>query len=612
MAQDPAYIRQFFEAIRDERGIYQNTATRIGTAFLLLLDYLLGNDHPYLRKDIDDAAAGHITFSNGFTAVLDALFGTYVRSQQSNSGAKITPQGLGDFVDLKVIGQVLGSLTVQDVVTALDVVFNRSLKSPNARKGFTDGYGVFIDALEGLIQTDGLEVRGFMRVLELIINKLKLMTSDYSFTEGGTIEHVSTNELNGVLTLTMHKEHDNDLTPFDVDDIVYAKVNNLLEKKVENADHSVPDYYTVWMRITAVDREENTLTAILYDGMQGQTPIVQGGRNFSPCGTEVANSAWYADGDYDCSINITRHGNVTNTERQQAWVLSTTDKRLSFFWGVDKPIIEDRNYALCLGILPDLANLPSTRDRSKPSLYVDTIFYDHSHKANFPAKEVKEDRGQWTDTPTAEYNGQAVSDPYHYRHINQPTWLTYRAMSAYQSLTDEQLLQKINVEFKADLETSRVWRYGILWECLTEATTEEPGFGCQHWQAVAGETMLNADFAEDYQLYDPDNFHATLTLVCRYGQEDITGKLLQQDIAWTRYTEDAQGNHRTASDTIWNNANAYSAWATGRQVLTLRQADLDAATEFPSLVRFRCEVTVRDGRNGDPLWSDTVEMEYNP
>jgi hypothetical protein len=119
MAQDTAYIRQFFEAIRDERGFYRNTATRIGTAFLMLLDYLASIDYPYLRKDVDDTAEGRITFLKGITAHLQSLF-----------------EGLS---------------------------FSGVLKSEGATGGF-DGQGITMTAADGRIQTDALEVRGWMRV----------------------------------------------------------------------------------------------------------------------------------------------------------------------------------------------------------------------------------------------------------------------------------------------------------------------------------------------------------------------------------------------------------------------------------------------------------------
>lgn len=48
------YMRQWFETIRDERITHANTATRVGTAFLMLLQYLLDPDTPFIRKDRED------------------------------------------------------------------------------------------------------------------------------------------------------------------------------------------------------------------------------------------------------------------------------------------------------------------------------------------------------------------------------------------------------------------------------------------------------------------------------------------------------------------------------------------------------------------------------
>ena len=45
------------EVIRDERTDHANTATRVGNAFLMLLDYIAGQDSPYIRKDQEDTTA---------------------------------------------------------------------------------------------------------------------------------------------------------------------------------------------------------------------------------------------------------------------------------------------------------------------------------------------------------------------------------------------------------------------------------------------------------------------------------------------------------------------------------------------------------------------------
>ena len=50
--QEITTLRELFTAIRDERRTHANTATRIGSAFLALLDYLA--DAPFIRKDQED------------------------------------------------------------------------------------------------------------------------------------------------------------------------------------------------------------------------------------------------------------------------------------------------------------------------------------------------------------------------------------------------------------------------------------------------------------------------------------------------------------------------------------------------------------------------------
>ena len=66
--------RREFEGIRDERGRYANTATRIGNALLLLLELIGGGESgDYLSKTMDDVAQGRITFLKGIKILLIIL-----------------------------------------------------------------------------------------------------------------------------------------------------------------------------------------------------------------------------------------------------------------------------------------------------------------------------------------------------------------------------------------------------------------------------------------------------------------------------------------------------------------------------------------------------------
>ena len=601
----------------------------------------LNFDDKYLSKTKDDEAAGLITFAKGLISTLTASFGDYQRTPahggdaEEDSGAAILPDGTGDFINLIVRAMVRGNLTVEDLLTARDIIFKNELKGEDARRGFTDGKGIYMNAKEGLIETDGLNVRGFMRVMELIINRLQLMESDYSFTEGDTVDHIDYEDGGQTLVLTMHKDHDNDYTPFYPGDIVYGIVNDLLPQGYAVPDGHTPtrngSYYHTWMRVKSVDVSKNQLRVTLYDGQTNAgVAIVPGGYNFSPKGTQITTDMvesmyeeYYTHIDeedptspilgetgYDTMLTITRHGNIADgidpatgeydehihqsqMERQQAWVLSTTDKRLSFFWNVDSPIIHDENYALCLGILPDLANLPSTRNRAMPSLYVNTVFADHYDKANYPARVIKEDRGQWTAQPSAIYTGQysgtyvpdgtinaddpeleeyaayvmvinsyagsytsgdSIPDPYHFRTFNMNAWLTHRLDNAhYRSYSDKKLLLKMLLEWResVDLEVSRVWNNGALWECLVDGTTQEPWFGNSDWQLVSGGVF-------SLGIYTPGENPTPLIIVtARPGHVDISAMpyLLfgQEDISslvtawkWERTSMN------TALDEVWN------------------------------------------------------------
>lgn len=101
MAEDYNTLKERLEAIRDERGLHRNTATRIGGAFLALLDYLRDNvAGKYLSKVYADTAAGLITFSAGLTSNVKSWFkrGIKVGGQESvygiDEGGVVTSDGV--------------------------------------------------------------------------------------------------------------------------------------------------------------------------------------------------------------------------------------------------------------------------------------------------------------------------------------------------------------------------------------------------------------------------------------------------------------------------------------------------------------------------------------
>ena len=330
---------------------------------------------------------------------------------------------------------------------------------------------------------------------------------------------------------------------------------------------------------------------------------------------------------FDTNLTLTRHGNTgassdpqihrSQLGRQQSWVLSTTDQRLSFFWHVDAPIIRDDNYALCLGMLPDLANLPSTRNPEMPSLYINTLFYSHEHRIAWPAKVVKEDRRLWTATPTAIYTGapgtytpdgtlpqespysigiavetgDEISEPYHFRSLPRATFLSYRLSGLHDRLTDAELLEKILVEWteEADLETSRAWNGCKLWECLADGTDEQPLLGCTDWVVVSGNLLWTIDFqSSNGSSFYQGHVSTVVTARLMWGDDDVTDRVPKSAFVWTRSSESG----KTDADRAWDEAmSGGKKIHQGTNVLSLTDDDMPTAWSRNNKAIFICTVT---------------------
>jgi hypothetical protein len=110
-------LRMQYEAIRDERRMAANTATRIGDAFLSLLSFGQSFLDVFLRKDVDDTAKGRITFNNGAVNKGIVVFsedGTFADGLTGH-GARICPDGSAE----------LDSLTLRRFLEVPELRFNR-------------------------------------------------------------------------------------------------------------------------------------------------------------------------------------------------------------------------------------------------------------------------------------------------------------------------------------------------------------------------------------------------------------------------------------------------------------------------------------------------------
>jgi hypothetical protein len=122
-----------------------------------------------------------------------------------------------------------------------------------------------------------------------------------------------------------------------------------------------------------------------------------------------------------------------------------------------------------------------------------------------------------------------------------------------------------------------------------------------------GNPNFTVAFAEAEQIYDIDNFEMPLTVVATLYNTDVTDDILDCDVEWTRYSEDAEGNPRTASDDAWAAKHADCGKAI---VITIDDLDAKTSSGFPKKVRFTATVTLRDGM-GSEAATASVTKETN-
>lgn len=504
----------------------------------------------FLRKDVQDRASGHVTF-----------------------GAGLTSERVASLLEGLLLGDGTYGLGADGLARLRSALFSEK------------------------VTTEALEVNGWARFEKLVYNMIQIMEQDYLFSGGADIEEAVDNR-DGTFTLVMHKEKEGRHVPFGDYDILYGKVDELQTGGM---------YYTSWMRVC-----ENGVT--LNDGLVPDTVrvelwddgMVPGARNFAP----------------KSMMTVARRGNTQDTERQQFWELSGTEKRLTFYWHVDQPKLRADNYALCYGILPSILDdagiLPDTRDPGMPSLYVNTIFYEHAHRIYYPGRIVKEDRGEWVSSPTVTYTGtggtyqgeeyvqgQAIAEPYHHEGFSRNMFLTCRLSPANAGMTDEQLLQKMRKEWHIDRETSRVWRYGALWECLVEGTAQAPELGCSDWGLIQQPAMELKITSTKRLLHNRDfkpegTVGTTLGFVLMFGGCDMTSSVTKGEAVWTRQSPGSATDQTLADDdAAWNQRHRY-----GDLTVPVTSNDLPPNWATAREVQFTLTIT----KNGQPIGSNSITV----
>lgn len=307
-------------------------------------------------------------------------------------------------------------------------------------------------------------------------------------------------------------------------------------------------YYTSWLRVNSVNTAANYIEVTLYPGEE--TPA---GTNYPPC--EM--------------MKIARWGNQTDATRQSCIYLSSTEGRIVRLAGVTKPIIDGTNYGASFGTLPEfLRALDLPIIEGQDYVYARGLIVQDIIRIDYQGKPIAEvvDRGQWA-AGTAYYAGD----------LNEETGV---------------------------YEISDVWYSGCKWRCAKTGTTTAPAWNNTDWAMVEGNPEFSVDFEDTDYIFDPDRFALTLKIVAKLYNMDVTADILDNDVVWTRYSEDADGNERVASDQAW----ALKRAGAGKQI-ALTIADCDFNGYVPKTIKFIATVTLRDGM-GREAGTESAIFQY--
>ena len=325
-------------------------------------------------------------------------------------------------------------------------------------------------------------------------------------------------------------------------------VGNVLKGIINTLASGSGKYYTCWLRVNSVNTANNYIEVTTYP--DEDTPA---GKNYAPCE----------------AMKIARWGNQTDTKRQSCIYLSSTEGRIVRLTGVTKPIVEASNYGATFGTLPEfLREMDLPIVEGQDYVYARGLIVQDIIRIDYQGRPVSEviDRGQWD--ATANYYCEAIN----------PDTGRY--------------------------EISDVWYMGCKWRCAKTGTKTAPAWNNTDWAMVEGNPQFTVEFADTDYIFDPDRFALTLTIIARLYNMDITDDILPADVQWTRYSEDAKGNERVASDNAWalKRANA------GKSI-DLTIADCDLNGYMPRTLKFIATVTLRDGQ-GREAGTESAIFEY--
>ena len=451
-----------------------------------------------------------------------------------------------------------GIITFSQGLIALGLtVFRDDVHFGTFVKSLYAGTGAGIDP-QGNAEFESVRVRTYFEAVELIINRLSAIEGDQLLTESDQI--VSVEDLgNGQYRLTLREKWEGYFTAQKVNNVIKGIINNLGAAALGMTTPGTnAQMYTSWMRVTAVDTAHNTIDVILYPDNQ-----VPAGHNFPPC--EL--------------MNIARWGNATDTTRQSCLYLSSTEGRIVKLVGVTKPIIDQTNYGMTIGTLPEFVQ-QMVDDQGYPLPIKDGL--DYMYIPGIIAMDVIR-VNHWTGLPESVYvdRGEWDAEAFYYCNALNPE--------------------------TGDYEVSEVWYKGCKYRCCRTGTLVPPSVLTTDWAFLEGNPDFTVEFNDTDVLFDPDRFDLTLYIIAKYRNQDITANIPAANVTWTRYSEDADGIERVQSDLAWNTR--HSGASNPGKSIHLTAADMDFNGYVPKKVKITATVILTD-ENGNEVDASRAVFEF--
>lgn len=499
-----------------------------------------------LSRVADDVAQGKITFQQGLNSLMSAVFADDVRSQ--------------DFVS-----------------------------------GMYSGRGWRIDNL-GNAEMESLRVRSVLEVIELLVNRLQAQEGDTLFSDNDQIEKVDVVTGGGGTSyiLSLKEKWDGYITSQMYGNILKGIINTLAAKEGGVSDESSTSvevdgankYYTSWMRVTATHNTDNTLgvnqiRVVLFS--DSDTPAQ---KNFAPC--ELMTFARWGCIDYSSSDASQYAAEGLSTaaaiaasikKRQTVFYISSNEGRIVKLTGVNKPIIEDGNYGMVFGVIPDFIRQWDSWERlvrehphleDRDYLYAQGLIYQDLVKVDITGAPVPVTVycGDWVDG--SQMQNPTIGNGIYFNVGWNDTTKQFERHTARHSNGTWMCLQNQPVTVQ-----------GV-------TTYYEPKWGSDYWMLIDG----NGNYSIEFESTMGSSFYVghvgtTITPHLYYGNVDISADIDVQYWSWTRSTESGS----TAADTIWNNNHKQM------RILTLTDEDMPTGWGRNNKAIFTCTVVVNDGSN---------------